>query len=135
MSGRTYDLEDRLIEFSSRIIDVVDALPSTRAGNYLANQLIRSGVAPSLVYGEAQAAESREDFIHKMKIILKELKETRVSLKLIRKREMIRPETRLISISGESDQLIAIVAKSIETARKNIKKLGKGMPRPEDTEH
>ena len=78
MASRVYDLEDRLIEFAARVIDVVEALPNTRAGNYIAGQLIRCGLAPALLYGEAQSAESRDDFVHKMKIILKELKETRV---------------------------------------------------------
>ena len=86
---RKYDLEDRIIDFSSRIIDVVEALPNTRAGNYIAAQLIRCGLAPSLMYGEVRAAESRGDFIHKMKLVAKELKETRVCLKLISKKQMI----------------------------------------------
>ena len=71
MTEREYDLEDRLAEFASRIIDVVEALTNTRAGNYIAGQLVRCGLAPALLYGEAQGAESRDDFIHKMKIILK----------------------------------------------------------------
>ena len=71
MTEREYDLEDRLAEFASRIIDVVEALTNTRAGNYIADQLVRCGLAPALLYGEAQGAELRDDFIHKMKIILK----------------------------------------------------------------
>lgn len=71
---RKYDLEDRLIEFASKVIDIVELLPNTRAGNYIAGRLIRCGLAPSLLYGEVQGAESRDDFIHKMKIALKELK-------------------------------------------------------------
>ena len=71
MSEKVYDLEDRFVEFASRIVDVVESLPNTRAGNYIAGQLIRCGFAPALLYGEAQSAESRDDFIHKMKIILK----------------------------------------------------------------
>lgn len=82
MGKRNYDLEDRLIEFSSRIIHVVETLPSTRSGKYIAGQLIRCGLAPALIYGEAQSAESRDDFILKMKIGLKELKETRICLKI-----------------------------------------------------
>ncbi len=74
---KKYDLEDRLVDFSARIIDVVEALPNSRAGNYLAAQLIRCGLSPTLNYGEAQSAESVEDFIHKLKIVVKELKETR----------------------------------------------------------
>ncbi|HSK14525.1 MAG TPA: four helix bundle protein, partial [Phnomibacter sp.] len=62
MENRVFDLEDRLIAFSVRVMDLVEALPNTRAGNYLANQLIRCGVAPPLMYGEAQGAESRDDF-------------------------------------------------------------------------
>jgi four helix bundle protein len=123
--NKKYDLEDRLIEFSSRIIDVVENLPNTRAGNYIANQLIRCGLAPALLYGEVQAAESRDDFVHKMKIALKELKETRVCLKLISKKEMIKPLSRLSSIRKENEELIAIVSKSIETAKKNNQQLKK----------
>jgi len=116
---RKFDLEDRIINFSSRIIDVVEALPNTRAGNYIAAQLIRCGLAPSLMYGEAQAAESRDDFLHKMKMLLKELKETRVCLKLISKKEMIKPVKKLESLKKENEELIAISSTSIETAKKN----------------
>lgn len=120
MADTKFDLEDRLVDFSCRIIEVVEALPSTRAGNYIAAQLIRCGLAPALLYGEAQGAESRADFIHKMRICLKELKETRVCLKVITKSNMIKPVKRLDSIKSENDQLISIVGKSIETAKKNI---------------
>ena len=121
MADRVYDLEDRLVEFGSRVIDVVEALPNTRAGNYIAGQLIRCGLAPALLYGEAQGAESRDDFIHKMKINLKELKETRVCLKLIIRREMIKPSNRLDELRKECEELIKISSKSIETAKKNNK--------------
>lgn len=120
--AKKFDLEDRLIGFSSRIIDVVEALPSTRAGNYIAAQLIRCGLAPSLMYGEAQAAESREDFVHKMKVLLKELKETRVCLKLIIIKEMIKPVEKLHPLQKENEELIAIIAKSVETAKGNMQK-------------
>lgn len=120
MPEKIYDLEDRLIEFSSRTIDVVESLPNTRAGNYIAGQFIRCGLAPSLLYGEAQGAESRDDFIHKMKIIVKELKESRVCLKLIIRRQMIKPVSRLNDLRDECEELIKIVSKSIETAKKNI---------------
>ena len=90
MNQRIYDLEERLVEFSSHVIDVVEALPTTRAANYIAGQLVRCGLAPALLYGEAQGAESRDDFIHKMKIGLKELKETRICLKLIIARKMVK---------------------------------------------
>ena len=89
MNQRIYDLEDRLVEFSSHVIDVVEALPATRAANYIAGQLVRCRLAPALLYGEAQGAESRDDFIHKMKVGLKELKETQTCLKLIIRRKMV----------------------------------------------
>ena len=119
MQKPKYDLEDRLVEFSSRVIDIVESLPSTRAGNYVAGQLIRCGIAPSLLYGEAQSAESRDDFIHKMKIVAKELKETRICLKIIVKKEMIIPVQSISDVSRENEELIAIVSKSIETAKRN----------------
>jgi four helix bundle protein len=75
-----FDLEKRLIDFAVRVIGVVEALPGTRAGNHVANQLVRCGTSPAPNYAEAQSAESRNDFIHKLKICLKELRETRVWL-------------------------------------------------------
>ena len=80
-----FDLEDRLIEFSVLIIKITENLINTRAGNHIAGQLVRSGTAPALLYGEAQSAESRNDFIHKLKILLKELRETLVALKIIKR--------------------------------------------------
>jgi len=68
MNEKNYDLEDRFVKFGVRISEVVEVLPNTRAGKYIAGQLIRCGLAPWLFYVEAQGAESREDFIHKMKI-------------------------------------------------------------------
>jgi four helix bundle protein len=114
-----YDLESRLIEFGSRIIDVVESLPDTIAGKHLGGQLVRSGTAPALNYGEAQAAESRADFIHKMKIALKELRETIVNLKFILKRKYF-PEERLLPLLKENDELIAIFIKSIATAKEKL---------------
>ena len=113
-----YDLEDRLIEFASRIIDVVEALPNTVAGKHIAGQLVRSGTSPAFNYGEAQAAESRDDFIHKMKISLKELRETFVCLKLITKRKYF-PEEKLNPLLQENNELISIFVKSIGTAKNN----------------
>ena len=75
---RKYDLEERLIDFAVRIINIVEALSNTRAGNHIGGQLVRCGTAPAPNYGEAQSSESRNDFIHKIRIVLKELRETRV---------------------------------------------------------
>lgn len=113
-----YDLEERLIDFAVIIADITEALPNTRMGNYIAGQLVRSGCSPSLNYGEAQGAESRNDFIHKMKIILKELRESMIALKIIEKRAMHNLD-KTAAAKGECGQLIAIFVKSIETAKKN----------------
>ena len=115
-----YDLEERLIEFGSRIIDVVESLPNSTTGKHLGSQLVRSGTAPALNYGEAQAAESRADFIHKMKIALKELRETKVNLRYILKRNYF-PVERLLPLLKENDELIAIFIKSISTAKEKLK--------------
>lgn len=120
MATIKFDLEDRLVDYSCRVIEVVEALPNTKAGNYISAQLIRCGLAPALLYGEAQSAESRMDFIHKMKMVLKELKETMVCLKIISKSFMIKPVERLSGIKSEDEQLISIIAKSIDTSRKNL---------------
>jgi four helix bundle protein len=113
-----YDLEERLIDFAVIIADITEALPNTRMGNYIAGQLVRSGCSPALNYGEAQGAESRNDFIHKMKIILKELRESMIALKIIEKRAMHNLD-KTLAAKGECNQSIAIFVKSIETAKKN----------------
>jgi four helix bundle protein len=71
---RRYDLEERLLEYSVKIIKIVEALPPSRTGNHIAKQLLRSGTSPYANHGEAQGAESSKDFIHKMRICLKELR-------------------------------------------------------------
>lgn len=113
---RVYDLEDRLIDFACLIIEADENLPNSRAGNHLGGQLLRSGTSPALNYGEAQAAESKNDFIHKMKICLKELRETNVCLKIIAKRKMLKEELVGIVLK-ESKELVAIFTKSVETAK------------------
>ena len=117
--NKKYDLEDRFVEFTCRMIDVVEALPNTRTGNYIAGQLIRSCHSPAFNYGEAQAAESRNDFIHKLGIILKELKECRIALKVIIRKELIKPVSKLDGIYKETEEVIAIIGKSIKTAQTN----------------
>ena len=114
-----FDLEDRLIEFAVRIIKLSETLPKSHVGKHLSGQLIRCGTSPAPNYGEAQGAESRSDFIHKMKVCLKELRETKVWLKMIIEAELINPVSKLDSLLTENDQLIAIFVKSIETARNN----------------
>ena len=121
MLARKYDLEERFVNFSCRMIDIVEALPNTRTCNYIAGQLVRSCNSPAFNYGEAQAAESAKDFVHKMGVILKELKECRVVLKIIAKKELVMPIEKLDVVSLETEELIAIVGKSISTAKRNNK--------------
>lgn len=119
--NRKFDLDERLIEFAAVIIDVSESLPKTLAGNHLAGQLVRSGTSPALNYGEAQSAESRNDFIHKMKISAKELRETFNCLRIIRKKQWYNDD-KLAKLLDENNQLISIFVKSIETAKKNNQK-------------
>ena len=116
-----YDLEERLIKFSVLIIEIVDEMINTKAGNHLSGQLVRSGTSVSLNYGEAQSAESKRDFIHKMKVILKELRETFVCLKIIHLSKLYKIEGKIIKAKKENNELISIFVKSIETAQKNQK--------------
>lgn len=83
MKSRKFDLEERLIAFAISILDLCEELPNTYAANHLGNQLTRSGTSPALNYGEVQAAESKKDFIHKMKVCLKELRESNICLKIL----------------------------------------------------
>jgi len=114
------DLEDRLIKFSVLIIDIVDEMPNNKAGNHLSGQLIRSGTSVSLNYGEAQSGESRKDFIHKLKIVLKELRETSICLKIIMQSRRLEKTDKLRLAIDENNELISIFVKSVETAQRNI---------------
>lgn len=116
---KNYDLEERLIEFSVLIIEIVNKMPNTMAGKTLSGQIIRSGTSVALNYGEAQSAESKKDFIHKMKIVLKELRETFVALKIIQKANLYIDEDKIIMAKKENNELISIFVKSIETSGKN----------------
>src|SRR5450759_2099915 len=83
MTEKKYDLEERLIDFAVSIIKLVENLPNTKSGNHLGGQLLRSGTSPSLNYGEAKSGESKNDFVHKMKVCLKELRESHNCLRII----------------------------------------------------
>lgn len=119
---RKVDLEDRLIDFAVFATEIVELLPNNRTANHIAGQLARSSTSPMLNYGEAQAAESRNDFIHKMKVCLKELKETFVCLKFIGKKNYVSNVQLLETVKKENDELISIFTKSLNTAQQNIKK-------------
>jgi len=118
MSGARYDLEDRLVRFGAGVCRLTERLPSTAVGKQIVVQLIRSGTSPLANYGEVQGAESRRDFIHKLGICVKELRETRAWLKLIVEMSLC-PDEQLGPVMEECDELLAILASSIRTARQN----------------
>jgi len=118
---RGEDLEDRLLDFAARVGKLVEALPDTRLGRHVAGQLVRSGTSPAPNYAEACAAESKKDFIHKLGIALKELRESRVWIKLILKSDMLSVD-RIEQLLDESNQLCNIIGKSVVTAKANLKK-------------
>ena len=117
MVEKRYDWEVRLINFPVAMIKITEKFPRFFSGNHQTNQLVRSGTAPALNYGEVQSAGSRNDFIHKMKISFKELRETNICLKIVDRLRWFEPETLMIDIK-ECDELIAIFVKSINTAEK-----------------
>jgi four helix bundle protein len=113
-----FDLEERLIDFAIDVIDIVENLPSTRVGSHIGNQLVRSGTSPAANYGEAQSAESRSDFIHKMRLSPKELRETQVWLLIIQRKGLIKQANMVLRVLKENCELIAIFATSVCTAKK-----------------
>ena len=109
-------LEQRLIDFAVRIIHLSARLPKTQAGKHVAGQILRCGTSPAPNYSEVRAAESHADFVHKLRVVLKELNETLVWLRMIRKSELITPAL-LADIVDENSQLCRIVTSSISTAK------------------
>ncbi len=116
--ARVYDLQDRLIDLSVRISAICDSLPATRLGKHVTGQLVRCGTAPAPLYAEASAAESRRDFIHKLGLCLKELRETMTWLRYLQRLDIGNQEMIDKSIE-ETDRTIAIVYSSIRTAKRN----------------
>ncbi len=112
-----FDLEERLLNYAAEIVRLTDQLPANRAGNHVASQLLRSGTSPLPNHGEAQGAESRADFVHKLSICLKELRESRRWLRLILRVPLIRDAVKVEALIGETEELIRIFAKSIKTAK------------------
>jgi four helix bundle protein len=119
-ANRQFDLEDRLLEFAARLTKLVDALPNSRTGNHVAGQLLRCGTSPFAHHGEVQAAESRNDFIHKLSVCLKELKEVKRWLRFIARIELM-SVNRIRPLLVETEELISIFAASIRTAEKNAR--------------
>ena len=118
--SRADELEDRLIDFAVRIIKLASHLPKTPAGRHIAGQIVRCGTSPAPNYGEGRGAESTADFIHKLGIVLKELNETSIWLRIIERCEILRGE-RLGGIIEENKELCKILVASIRTARSRRK--------------
>jgi len=112
------ELEERLIDFAVRIIKLSAALPKTPAGKHIAGQILRSGTSPAPNYGEARGAESHADFVHKIGVVLKELNETFIWLRVIKQSELLKTEL-LTGILEENRELCRIFTSSLKTARAN----------------
>jgi len=119
--GMKYDLEDRLVNFAVLILDLAEKMPESYSAIHLSRQIASSGTSPALLYGEAQGAESQADFIHKMNIGLKELRETYICLKIIFKKKYMKVEE-IKTVANENNELISIFVKSVETAKKRLNK-------------
>jgi four helix bundle protein len=118
---RNEKLQERLIDLAVRVVRLTAALPTSRTGNHVGGQLVRSGTAPAPNYAEAMDAESRADFVHKAKIVLKELRETHVWLRIIEKSELLKPASRIRPLLTECNELISIFVASVRTAKTNAK--------------
>lgn len=117
-TNKPYDIQERLEQFAARVVRYVERMPNTMAGRYFAGQLLRSGCSPPFHYGESQAAESNEDFVHKCKIAHKELKESRCNLNVQYLAELVsRADADLIWLRTECDELVKIMGKIISNAK------------------
>lgn len=119
MTEAKFDLEERLLEFAVRVIRVAESIKRTRAGLHVADQLMRSGTSPYGNHGEAEGAESRDDFIHKLGVCYKELRETRRWLRLVQRAPLVAKPELLDSLLTEAEELVRIFAASIRTAKNN----------------
>ena len=118
--SRADELEERLVDFAVRIVKLSSCLPKTPAGKHIAGQILRSGTSPGPNYGEARGAESHADFVHKVRIVLKELNETSIWLRVIERSRILKPEL-LTEIIQENNELCRIFTASLATARKGKK--------------
>lgn len=121
---RTFDLEERLLEFSARIVRLTQQLPRTEAARHVGVQVLRSGTSPYANHGEAEDAESADDFVHKLKVCLKELRETWRWLRLIKRVPLVSKPDLLDPLIDETDQLIRIFRQSVITARQRALEKG-----------
>ncbi|MCX7548737.1 four helix bundle protein [Xanthomarina sp. F1114] len=121
MANYKYDLEERLIKFAVDVILICGKIDGNFASQHLSKQLIRSATASALNYGEAQSAESSRDFLHKMKLCLKELRESLVNLKIQKGADLIKNIEQLEVLMKENNELIAIFVSSIRTSQNKNK--------------
>ncbi|WP_459212485.1 four helix bundle protein [Aquimarina rhabdastrellae] len=112
--SKKYDLQERLVKFSARIIKSIPSLKKGYASEHLQKQLIRSSTSSALNYGEAQGAESKKDFMHKMRLCLKELRETQVNLSILEEAELVKEDRIFEEIKRECKELIAIFTASVK---------------------
>ncbi len=116
------------------VIDVTEKMPNSRAGNHIAGQLLRSGTSPFGNHGEAQAPESADDFIHKMKVCHKELRESRRWSRLVERKRWLAGDSDMTFLLRESEELVRIFKASIQTAERNREARARGArSRPEGT--
>jgi four helix bundle protein len=118
MSKPSYDLEDRLLEYSARVVRLTESMKRSRAANHIGDQLLRSGTSPYGNHGEAEGAESIDDFIHKLRVCYKELRESRRWMRLIQKAGLVTKPPLLDPLIAEAEELVRIFAASIRTAEK-----------------
>ena len=118
MPEKKYDLEERLLEYAAAIVRLIECLSRSRAGVHVGGQLLRSGTSPLSNHGEAESAESPDDFIHKLRICLKELRESKRWLRLIKKVPLVSPDSRVDPVLAETEELIRIFVASIRTAER-----------------
>lgn len=115
-----FELESRLIRFAVTVLDILEQLPDDRSSNHVSAQLLRSGTSPAPNYAEALSAESRREFIHKLGLAVKELRETHVWLRIIHQKHLLADNRLIGPVQTECSELIAILVSSINTARKNL---------------
>jgi len=118
MSKPTFDLEERLLEYSARVVRLTESMKRNRAANHIGDQLLRSGTSPYGNHGEAGRAESINDFIHKLRVCYKELRESRRWMQLIQRASLVTKPPLLDPLIAEAEELIRIFAASIRTAEK-----------------
>jgi four helix bundle protein len=121
-ASKANELEKRLISFAAAIVDLSTKLPRTLQGRHICSQLLRSGTAAAANYAEARGAESRADFVHKLKVVFKELNETTIWLELIRESSLLSAEN-IVVIVAENRELCRIIAASIKTARAGAREI------------